>query len=242
MAKVVTGHLPPESLSALVDASAAINSAQGLDETLAAIARAAASVMRAEASSVIVLDEQRGKQVFAAAVGDRADQLLGVVDVTAEMDAALAPARDEAARTAARREASNAIQARLRPQYAQPGDSVWVQVMPLYNGARTSAYVFRRYTDIRLVVAAAAEHLARFGMKDGIDAAGIERTRQAGFISPAMARIDDGFDFVLQRFFIKIDRPQDGAVIGQGHGRHLEGEGFFQQVIDFEGRIEQAVF
>ena len=78
MAKVVTGHLPPESLSALVDASAAINSAQGLDETLAAIARAAASVMRAEASSVIVLDEQRGKQVFAAAVGDKADQLLGV--------------------------------------------------------------------------------------------------------------------------------------------------------------------
>jgi len=75
---VVTGHLPPESLSALVDASAAINSAQGLDETLAAIARAAASVMRAEASSVIVLDEARGKQVFRAAVGDRADQLIGV--------------------------------------------------------------------------------------------------------------------------------------------------------------------
>ncbi len=75
---VVTGNLPPESLSALVDASAAINSAQGLDETLAAIARAAASVMRAEASSVIVLDEARGKQVFRAAVGDRADQLIGV--------------------------------------------------------------------------------------------------------------------------------------------------------------------
>jgi len=75
---VQTGHLPPEALSALVDASAAINSAQGLDETLAAIARAAASVMRAEASSVIVLDETRGKQVFKAAVGDRADQLIGV--------------------------------------------------------------------------------------------------------------------------------------------------------------------
>jgi Nif-specific regulatory protein len=75
---VLTGHLPPEALSALVDASAAINSAQGLDETLAAIARAAASVMRAEASSVIVLDETRGKQVFKAAVGDRADQLIGV--------------------------------------------------------------------------------------------------------------------------------------------------------------------
>lgn len=71
-------HLPPEALSALVDASAAINSAQGLDETLAAIARAAASVMRAEASSVIVLDEVRDRQVFRAAVGDRADQLIGM--------------------------------------------------------------------------------------------------------------------------------------------------------------------
>jgi len=65
-------------MSALVDASAAINSALGLDETLAAIARAAASVMRAEAGSVIVLDEARGKQVFRAAVGDRADQLQGL--------------------------------------------------------------------------------------------------------------------------------------------------------------------
>jgi len=75
---MLTRHLPPEALLALVDASAAINSALGLDETLAAIARAAASVMRAEAASVIVLDEVRGKQVFRAAVGDRADQLQGL--------------------------------------------------------------------------------------------------------------------------------------------------------------------
>jgi transcriptional regulator with GAF, ATPase, and Fis domain len=73
-----TGRFSPQALSALVDASAAINSAQGLDETLAAIARAAASVMRTEAASVIVLDEVRGKQVFRAAVGDRSDQLIGV--------------------------------------------------------------------------------------------------------------------------------------------------------------------
>jgi hypothetical protein len=43
-------NLPPESLLALVDASAAINAAQGLDETLAAIARAAATVMKAQVS------------------------------------------------------------------------------------------------------------------------------------------------------------------------------------------------
>jgi Nif-specific regulatory protein len=75
---VFTRHLPPEAMSALVDASAAINSALGLDETLGAIARAAASVMRAEAASVILLDEARDKQVFRAAVGDRADQLQGL--------------------------------------------------------------------------------------------------------------------------------------------------------------------
>lgn len=61
-----------------MDASAAINAAQGLDETLHAIAAAAAAVMRAEASSVIMLDRARGKQVFLAAVGDRSDQLIGV--------------------------------------------------------------------------------------------------------------------------------------------------------------------
>ncbi|HUS46849.1 MAG TPA: sigma 54-interacting transcriptional regulator [Phycisphaerae bacterium] len=71
-------ELPPEALSALVDASAAINAAQGLDETFRAIAGAAAAVMKAEAASVIILDDARDKQVFRAAVGDRADQLLGV--------------------------------------------------------------------------------------------------------------------------------------------------------------------
>ncbi len=75
---VSTRNLPRETLSALVDASAAINIAQGLDETLHAIAAAAAAVLRAEASSVIMLDQARGKQVFLAAVGDRSDQLIGM--------------------------------------------------------------------------------------------------------------------------------------------------------------------
>jgi len=75
---LATKDFPPEAVSALLDASAAINSAQGLDETLDAIARAAAAVMKAEASSVIFLDETRDKQVFRAAVGDRAAQLVGL--------------------------------------------------------------------------------------------------------------------------------------------------------------------
>ncbi len=75
---VLPQHLTPEAMSALVDASAAINSAQDLDETLQAIARAAAAVMKAEASSVIMLDKARGKQVFRAAVGDRCEQIIGM--------------------------------------------------------------------------------------------------------------------------------------------------------------------
>ncbi|MCX5677325.1 MAG: sigma 54-interacting transcriptional regulator [Planctomycetota bacterium] len=74
----VSRELSPEALGAIVDASAAINSALGLDETLAAIARAAAAVMRAEAASVIMFDDIRRRQVFRAAVGDRADRILGM--------------------------------------------------------------------------------------------------------------------------------------------------------------------
>ncbi len=83
-----------------------------------------------------------------------ADQLLAAVDISDEVNkagdaVAEGPARDEARRTA-----SNAAQARLKAKYASPSDSIVVQVVQLYNGARSSAYVFHRYTDIRLVVAA----------------------------------------------------------------------------------------
>jgi Nif-specific regulatory protein len=71
-------NLSPESLSSLVDASRAINAHQSLEETLMAIARSAAAVMKTEASSVIMLDKARGKQVFRAAVGVHAEQLIGV--------------------------------------------------------------------------------------------------------------------------------------------------------------------
>lgn len=68
-----------------------------------------------------------------------ADQMLAALDITDEVD---------------RTGGTTAALARLKTAYASAGDSIWVQAVPLYNGARTSAYVFRRYTDIRLVVAA----------------------------------------------------------------------------------------
>ena len=83
-----------------------------------------------------------------------ADQLLAALDVSKEVNAAGDAAPEGKARDDARRAATTAVQARLKAQYASSGDSVMVQIVPLYNGARTSAYVFRRYTDVRLVVAA----------------------------------------------------------------------------------------
>jgi Nif-specific regulatory protein len=71
-------NLSPEALSSLVDASRAINAHQSLEETLMAIARSAAAVMKTEASSVIMLDKAKSKQVFRAAVGVHAEQLIGV--------------------------------------------------------------------------------------------------------------------------------------------------------------------
>jgi hypothetical protein len=85
--------------------------------------------------------------------GYYADQLLAALDVSHEVNPAL-DAVAAAARDSVRRVVSTAIAQRLRIQHAGGGDSIWVQLVPLYNGARTSAYVFRRYTDIRLVVAA----------------------------------------------------------------------------------------
>lgn len=70
-------RFPPETLSALVEASSAINSTLDLQGVLDRIAHFAAGVTRAQASSVLLLDRSRGKLVFAAAVGPQAAVLAG---------------------------------------------------------------------------------------------------------------------------------------------------------------------
>jgi hypothetical protein len=74
-----------------------------------------------------------------------ADQLLAALDVTDELEQAMA-----AAPGATRQEAQEGIRARLAGEY---GEEALIQFVALYNGARTSAYVIRRYTDVRLVAA-----------------------------------------------------------------------------------------
>jgi hypothetical protein len=82
-----------------------------------------------------------------------ADQLIAIQDVSDAIFAATDRVA-EADRESARRQATAGIQDRLRAQYGAQGDSIVVQVVGLYHGGRYSAYVFRRFTDIRLVAAA----------------------------------------------------------------------------------------
>lgn len=83
-----------------------------------------------------------------------ADQLIAVQDVSDEVLAAVDRATTEAERRSARTAVIQQIRERLREQQRAHADSLFVEVVSLYAGGRYSAYVFRRYTDVRLVAAA----------------------------------------------------------------------------------------
>ncbi|MBN1343992.1 MAG: sigma 54-interacting transcriptional regulator [Phycisphaerae bacterium] len=69
--------LPQRTMASLIEASTAINASLDPQATLHAIARSAATVMNAEASSVLLLDRRRNKLIFTASVGGGGDSLLG---------------------------------------------------------------------------------------------------------------------------------------------------------------------
>jgi len=81
-----------------------------------------------------------------------ADQLIEIVDVTAEVNAAL-DALPAAQRGEARDGLLEGIEARLLGERGGEDSGFVVEMVSLYNGGRTSAYVFRRYTDAKLVAA-----------------------------------------------------------------------------------------
>jgi Nif-specific regulatory protein len=72
-----THEMERGTLMALVDASRAMISELELDEVLKRVAEHAASVLRAEGSSVLMFNTDRKQLVFKAAVGPNADMLLG---------------------------------------------------------------------------------------------------------------------------------------------------------------------
>jgi len=88
--------------------------------------------------------------------GYYADQLLAVEDVSDEVFAATDAVGTEEEKERVRGEVLDELEQALLTKYgaSMTGDSLWVQMIGLYNGGRYSAYVFNRFTDVRMVVAA----------------------------------------------------------------------------------------
>ncbi len=81
-----------------------------------------------------------------------ADQLIRIVDVTEEVNAAL-DALPADQRAEAREALLEEIEARILEENGGEDSGHVVEMISLYNGGRTSAYVFRRYTNAKLVMA-----------------------------------------------------------------------------------------
>jgi hypothetical protein len=81
-----------------------------------------------------------------------ADQLVEIVDVTDEVNRTLdaLPADQRADR---RESLLDEIQERILAQRGGEGSGFVVEMISLYNGGRTSAYVFRQYTNAKIVAA-----------------------------------------------------------------------------------------
>ena len=82
-----------------------------------------------------------------------ADQLIAIEDVTDEIFAATDSAQTDAERVQFREDAISAIQARAQSDSGLDEDQVIVEVIPLFHGGRYSAYTFKRYNDLRMVMA-----------------------------------------------------------------------------------------
>lgn len=81
------------------------------------------------------------------------DQLVAIEDVTEEIFAALEGQETDAEKASARQEAIQAAQSRVLDAAGGPDAGFVVQIINLYNGGRYSAYTFKRYTDLRVVMA-----------------------------------------------------------------------------------------
>jgi hypothetical protein len=81
-----------------------------------------------------------------------ADRLIAIVDVTDEVNSAVDAVPAEQ-RSETRESLLEEIEARILAEHGGEGSGHVVEMISLYNGGRTSAYVFRRYTHAKLVMA-----------------------------------------------------------------------------------------
>jgi hypothetical protein len=92
------------------------------------------------------LDEERPVEDF------EADQLIAIEDVTAEVQSAVGDRTGED-RSRRLEEVTERIEDRLTEARGGEDAGIVVEVISLYDGGRYSAYVFRRYTNVKLVMA-----------------------------------------------------------------------------------------
>jgi len=81
-----------------------------------------------------------------------ADQLIDIVDVTDEVNRQVDQVPLEQ-RADKRKDVVDGIQKRITGERGGEGAGIVVEMVSLYNGGRTSAYVFHRYTNAKLVMA-----------------------------------------------------------------------------------------
>jgi hypothetical protein len=91
-------------------------------------------------------DEKRVKDLYV-------EQLISIADVTDEVVSAVRTVADDARRSEMLQNRIEQITTRLTTEAKTRDTTLTVQVIELYNGGRYSAYTFRRYGDVRLVMA-----------------------------------------------------------------------------------------
>lgn len=82
-----------------------------------------------------------------------AEQLVAIEDVSDDVFAALEGVVGEEERAARREETTEEIGNRVAAAYGGEEGGIEVEIIALWDGARYSAYVFKRYDDVRLVMA-----------------------------------------------------------------------------------------
>ena len=87
------------------------------------------------------------------------EQLIEITDVTSQVSAAGASATSDAARDQAKAAAATQLE---KDMTAAAGEGHRVQIIRMYSGAKYSAYKFKRYDDVRLVMAPELD-IAYFG-------------------------------------------------------------------------------
>ncbi len=93
------------------------------------------------------IDEERPVEDFYA------EQLIAIIDVSEDILSAIEGVTGDAERAAAREAAIDATGGEVAARYGGEDNGILVETIGLWNGARYSAYVFRRYEDVRLVMA-----------------------------------------------------------------------------------------